>query len=406
MNFPLFIARRLWSGKHHSFSRPILKVAIAGIALSLVVMILSVAVLIGFKNKISEKVLGFSPHIQVGTFDLNHSMESEPFTIDHEVVRKIQQIQGIRLVQAVAYKAGIVKAEDQIQGFVFKGVDKNFDWSFFKNSLITGRLPQFTDTVSNRGILISKTLASKMKLKTGDKFKAYFVSNGELRTRAFDITGIYNTGFAEFDEKMVLGDINQVRKLNNWNENQADGLEVYIHNFDEQTPISDQIYSLVHYDQNVITIKEQYIDIFSWLNLINSNVILILVIMSVLVLITMISALLILILESVNMIGILKALGTSSNRIRKIFLWQSLFVLVRGLLWGNVLALLICFLQIKFSIFKLNPESYHVSEVPVELSFYWILIVNAAIIAVSILCLILPSSLISKISPDKAIRFD
>ncbi len=406
MNFEYYISKRIITKNKANFSRPIVKLSIVGIALGLASMIISVSILTGFQTKIRDKVIGFGSHIQISNFDSNSSFESVPIDKNQSFYPYLDTVKGIKHIQVYAVKAGIIKTKDQIQGVVLKGVGSDYDWSFFKNKIIEGKAFKINDSVKTNDVLISKNLASKLKLKVGDPLKMYFVT-GETqpRGRRFKISGIYETGLEDFDNMYVIADIAQIQKLNNWTKNQVAGFEVLIDNFKDLDKISENVYNIIGYNLNSVSIKQKYPQIFDWLKLQDMNVVIILVLMTIVAVITMISTLLILILERTNMIGILKALGTKNWSIRKIFIYNSIYIVSKGLLLGNIIALFLCELQLKFSIFKLPQESYYVSVVPINLNLTYILMINAGSFIICFLMLIFPSYIITKISPLKAIRF-
>ncbi len=408
MNTPLFIAKRISSLSRESFSRPIVRIAIAGIALGLTVMLISVAVVRGFQQQISDKVIGFGAHIQINKYDLNTSYETSPISIRQDFYPEIKEIEGVKQVQVYAYKAGIIKTFTEIHGVVFKGVGRDYNWDFFKNNLIEGSLPGISGGKASLDVLVSNSIAKQLNLKIGDDLRMFFVSSGQenMRGRKFVISGIYKTGLDEFDNQFVIGDIAQIRKLNRWNDEQIGGFEVLIDDFNRLDDFQLKIYNLIGYDLNAVSVKELYPQIFDWLNLMDMNVVIILGLMILVSAITMISILLILILERTNMIGILKAIGANNALVRKVFIYQSLSIVVRGLIWGNLIGLGFCFLQMQFGFVQLNQESYYMSEVPILLNPVNVLLINMGTAIISSLILIVPSMIIVKIQPVKAIRVD
>lgn len=405
LNFEYFIAKRFLNKNKKKFSDTIIKVSISGIALGLAVMIIAVSVVTGFQKKISEKVIGFGGHIIIGNFDLNKSIETTPIIKNPDLESQLKQISGIKNIQVFANKAGIIKTDNQIQGFILKGIDQNYDWSFLKSNLIEGSILNITPMQKNNKILISKYLADKLNLKLNDKLKTYFIENENLRGRAFIISGIYETGLEEFDKKIVFADIAHIQKLNNWNTESVEGYEVLINDINKLDEIGKEVYNKVGYNLNTNTIKELHPEIFDWLNLTNMNVIVIIVIISLISSVTMISILLILILEKTQIIGLLKSLGSTSTSIRKIFIYNALYIISKGLIIGNILAISIGLLQNKFGIFKLDQASYYLKTIPVNLNIWNILLINMGSILICIIALLIPSYIISKITPIKAIRY-
>lgn len=405
MNLELFIAKRFLSKNKKNISQPIIRVAITGIALGVAVMILSVAVVTGFQQKITEKVIGFGGHIQIGNFDLNNSYESLPIEKNKQMLSDLQHIDGVAHVQVYANKAGMIKTDEQIQGFILKGVGSDFDWSFMKKNMIEGSVFSVNDSVKSNDVIVSKFLANKLKLKLNDKLKTYFIDAEGLRGRPFAIKGIYETGLEEFDKKFVFADIAHIQKLNIWDDNKVDGYEVLIKDFDQLDIVGNEVYKTIGYNLNSKTIKEIHPEIFDWLGLTNMNVVVIIVIISLISSVTMISTLLILILEKTNLIGTMKAMGANNLSVRKIFIYNALYICLIGMLWGNFIALTLGFLQDKFGILKLDQASYYVKTVPINLNVFHILLINAGTIAVCTLALMIPSYIVSKITVVKAIRF-
>ncbi|NTW25606.1 MAG: ABC transporter permease [Lentimicrobium sp.] len=406
MNYEYFISRRIRSKEGSSFSKPIVKVSIAGIALGLAVMLISVAILQGFQTQVRDKVSGFGGHIQITGFDSNNSYEPTPIDKNEAKIDKIERIPGILNVQEFGLKAGIVKTENQIEGIVLKGVDSLYDWSFLKERLLEGSVPDNKDTVAGDEILISEKLANALGFKTGDDLRMYFIIDNTARGRKFRISGIYNTGLAEFDEMYVFGDIRHIRKLNGWNDNLVSGIEINIRNFDELDAIALDVYNIIGYKLNTQTIRQIYPQIFDWIEIQDLNVLIILILMALVSGITMISTLLILILEHTRDIGMLKAMGSTNASIRKIFIYASVNITFYGLLWGNGVSLLLIFLQKTYAFIPLPADSYFVSSVPVSIGLPAILVINLSTILVCTVMMVIPSLVVRYISPVKAIRFE
>jgi lipoprotein-releasing system permease protein len=406
MNTELFIARRLVKGGPGSFSAPVIRIAIISIVIGIALMIVSVAIVTGFQKQIRDKIVGFGSHIQIAKYDSNNSFEFEPISADQAFYQTIKQTKGIKNVQVFATKAGIIKTSEQIQGVVFKGVGSDFDWSFFNDKLVSGNPFSTTDTLASDSVLISQNLADLLKIKTGDPLRMYFIIDNMARARRFTVSGIYNTGLAEFDLKFIFGDIRQIQKLNGWNENMVSGFDVYINDFDELDKLGKVVYKEAGYDLNARTIRELYPQMFDWLELQDMNVIIILILMVLVSGMAMISTLLILILERTNMIGVLKALGARNLSIRRIFLYNAAYIIGKGLLYGNIVGISICLLQSYFGIIRLPQESYFMSVVPINLDVIHIVVLNVSTLIVCTLMLLLPSFVITRITPVKAIRFD
>ncbi len=418
MRTGLFISRRLIRERRQgtTFSRPINVIAIIAIALGLAVMILAISILTGFKQEIRNKVVGFGGHIQVLNFDSNYSYETVPISSDQPFLEKLDNIHGIRHVQVFGTKAGIIKTRDNIQGVVLKGVGPDYDWSFFKKNMVEGDVLSLSDTARSDGVIISRKLCEMLSFKLHDSFAMYFVqdpSGSRVRSRMFTIEGIYETSIEEMDKIFVMCDINHIRRLNGWTQDQVSGFEILIDNFKDidfmTFAVRDAIGYNISQDQEqlkVTNIRVKYPQIFDWLNFQDTNVIVILALMILVAGFTMISGLLILILEKTNMIGILKALGSDNRLIRKIFLYQAVYLTAMGLVWGNLLGIGLALLQLKFSIISLDPSSYYLTTVPVNLNLIHLVILNLSTIIIIILMLLIPSQLISRITPVRAIRFD
>ncbi len=408
MNFELFIAGRIFSKSKANFSRPIVRLGIISVALGLSVMIISVSIVTGFQKQIRDKVIGFGSHITITNFEVNLSYEPTPLSRYQSFYPSLNTLNGIKHIQVFATKAGIIKTDEQIEGVILKGVGSDYDWSFFEEKIITGQHFNVTDSLKTNDVIISKNLASRLKLSIGDPLRMYFIIQDEMqpRGRKFNISGIFETGLEEFDKLYVIGDIYHIRKLNKWEDDQVGGFEVLIDNYAQIDEMGDLVYQQIGYNLNSKTIKQLYPQIFEWLSLQDMNVIVIISLMVLVAGITMISTLLILILEKTSMIGTLKAFGTRDSSIRKIFIYNAVYIIGKGLIWGNAIALGLSMLQLKTGIFKLNQESYYVSEIPVNLQLFHFLIINAGTMVICTLILIIPTYIITKISPVRAIRFN
>lgn len=410
MNLEYFIAKRLITAKSYksSISSPIIKIAIAAISIGIVMMIVSVATGVGLQNKIREKVAAFNGHIVVTNFDDNQSeVNTFPISINEDFYTNFKNYEFVDHIQAVAHKAGIIRTENSVEGVILKGVGKDYVWTNIEEYLVKGRLPNYGSNL-NEEVLISEYLSKRLSLNLGDKFNTFFMKeSGKMpNLRNFKIVGIYNSGFQEFDAAFVIGDIRHVQRINKWKMDQVGAFEVFIVDFTKIKEIGDKVYKEIPPTYNSVTIKEKYYSIFEFLKLFDFNIIVILIVMVVVATINMVVALLVLILERTQMIGVLKALGANNWNVRKIFLYNAGFLIFRGLLFGNVIALGLLLLQKVFGIIKLNPESYYVSEVQVDINLMHILVLNLGTIVVCLLVLLIPSYIITKISPVKAIRFD
>jgi len=395
-----------------SFSRSIVGIAMFGIAMSLAVMIVAVAIVTGFKKEISSKVTGFGAHIQILNLDSNLSYETAPVPGNLERVENLKQISGIKNVQPFAIKAGIIKTSDEIHGAVLKGIDGSYDWSFIKKNLSEGTLFTVNDSVRTDKVVLSGSTARLLNLGVGDKFTMYFIQDPP-RARTFTISGIYNTSLEQFDLLYIFADIKQVQRLNNWDEGQVSGYEVLIDRMQDLPELTEKVREQVAFEflddgsrLKVETITKKNAQIFDWLNLQDMNVVVLIILMLLVAGFNMISGLLILILERTNMIGILKALGTNNVSIRKIFMYQSSYLALLGLLWGNLFGLGICLAQKYLNLISLDPTSYYLDTVPINLNPVHLLILNVGTMAITFLFLLIPSGIIARISPEKSIRFN
>lgn len=411
MNFEFFIAKRLISTKKYksSISAPIIKIAIAAIAIGVIMMLVSFATGMGLQEKIREKIAAFNGHILIESYDNNSSQVSlMPISLNQDFYPDFKNVSGISHVQAVATKAGIIRTETDFEGVIVKGVGADFKWENFENFLEEGELPDFKGSL-NEDVLISRYQANRLGLKIGDKVITYFPREGFDKTpllRAFVVKGIYNSGFQEFDELYMLADIRHIQRLNAWEKDQVGGFEVFIEDFDQLDQKGAEVYDNTSSFLDTRTIKQKYYSIFEWLSLFDFNIALIIGIMILVAGINMITALLVLILERTQMIGILKALGGGDWSIRKIFLYNAAYLIVLGLFWGNLIGLGLLFIQKYFKLFPLNPQTYYVTEVPVYIGWEYILAVNMGTLILCVLMLLIPSIIISKISPVKAMKFD
>lgn len=406
MNFELFISRRIRARKEDSFSRPVIRVSIAGIALGLAVMLVAVAILQGFQKQVREKVAGFGAHIQITNFDSNNSFEPAPVSSDEVDIEELRNIQGVSAVHPFSLKAGIIKTDNQIHGVVLKGVDTFYDWSFFKERLTDGYIPAFADTIVSNEILISKKVARLLELKTGDDIRMYFISENITRGRKFTVCGIYDTGLGEFDDMYILGDNRHIQRLNQWSNDMYSGMEIKVERFGDLETVAENVYNTISYKFNTQTIRQLYPQIFDWIEIQDINVLIILTLMALVAGITMISTLLILILENTRTIGLLKAIGAQTASIRKVFIYATVYIAGYGLFWGNVVGLTLIFIQAKTGFIPLPEDSYFVSSVPVSIGIPEILMINLATLVICTLMMLIPSVVIRFISPVKALRFE
>ena len=405
MNLPAFIARRITFNSKRTFSKLSVRIAIIGIMLSLAVMILSIAVVKGFKSEVRDKMRGFSGDIIIMKYDLNNSYENSPFSIRKDTIAKITSLAEVAHIQPYAIKTGIINTNEEVEGVILKGVDKTYDWSYFKRVLIAGKVIDFSDSVkSKKQIIISKVIADRLKLKVGDDFLMYFVQES-LRKKKFEIVGIYDLGVEEVDKTYIIGDLSVIRQLNQWTAGEVGGYEIRVKDFEKLDAANNQVGDLMAYNVKTYTIKEWYQTIFQWLSLLDVNTEVILVLMMAVAVINMISALMIIILERTNMIGILKALGSTNWQIQKIFLNNAAYLIGFGLLLGNIVGIGLGVFQKYTQFFELDQSSYYMQFVPVELNIADIILLNISTLIVCLLVLLIPSLLVTKISPVKTIAF-
>ena len=417
MNFPLFIARRIYSdhiGDQQKVSKPAIRIAVAGVAIGLAVMIISVCVVLGFKHTIRDKVVGFGSHIQVANFyTLQSSAIDQPVAIGDSMMNVLKKTEGVKHVQRFAMKQGILKTDNDFLGVMFKGVGPEFDSTFIHKNMMEGSIPHFSDQQSTNRILISKDMASKLNVKAGDRIFAYFIGEGGVRTRRFTISGIYQTNLAQYDKTTCFCDLYTARKLNAWTDDMVTGAELTVNDFKQLSTTANDIINRVNRTQDQYgntfsskTIRELSPQIFSWLDLLDLNVWIILAIMTAVAVVTMISGLLIIILERTTMIGVLKALGARNSTVRHTFLWFAAFIIGKGLLIGDALALVLILLQKLTGFAKLDPQTYYVDVVPVELDWMLIVALNIATMLIALFVLIAPSYLVSHIHPAKSMRYE
>jgi lipoprotein-releasing system permease protein len=386
-------------------SRPIVRVAVAGIAIGMAVMILTLAVMNGFQKEIRRKVIGFGSHIQITGFDTNESFETDSLSRNQPSVEALKNAAGVRHVQVFATKAGIIKSGDQLMGVVLKGVDRDFDWTFFKQNLKEGEILHLPDTTTDQ-VLVSRFIANRMQLEIGKKFRMFFLRGNETRQRAFRVAGIYETGLTDgFDDRFIVCDIRQVQKLNNWDSSIVAGFEVLVNNYDSLDYVTDEVRNAIDIDLNAQSIRELTPQIFSWLDVLDVNALIIIMLMRFVSIINMISALIIMILDRANMIGTLKALGSSNGRIITIFMLHSAKLIFLGLLIGNAAGLLLCWLQHQFGWVSLDEVSYYVKIVPISIDWGQLLWVNAWTYISCVVALLIPALIILRITPVRAIRF-
>ncbi|SNZ01653.1 ABC transporter permease [Flagellimonas pacifica] len=413
MNLELFIAKRLITGKEHkiSISAPIIKIAIAAIAISMVVMLIALITGLGFKKSIREKVAIFNGHIQISNYDNNTSQVSVvPISKEQDFYPEFKKVNGVAHVQAVATKGGIIRTEDTFEGMLAKGVGVDYNWEMFKEFLVDGRLPDYSGKLNDE-VLISRIKANLLSLKVDDTFFSIFLKENDPsrapNNRKFKVVGIYDSGFEDFDRDIIFVDIRHIQRMNRWKDNEIGNFEVFLEDFDQMENKSKEIYDKTPSELDTMDIRYKYNNIFQWIDLLDFNIILLIGIMILVGGINMITALLVLILERTQMIGILKALGSENWSVRKVFLYNASYLIGIGLLWGNGIGLGLLYLQKKFRVFKFpNPEEYYIKYIPVHIDLPLILLLNLGVMILCLLMLLLPSYIITKITPVKAIKFE
>lgn len=415
MNLPLFIARRIYSANdaRQKVGRPAMRIATAGVAIGLAVMLVSVSVVFGFKHTIRDKVVGFGSHITVANFMSLHGRDTRPICIDDSMMAVLRSIDGVKHVQRYAVKQGILKTDSDFLGIAFKGIAEEYDTTFIHDNLVNGSIPMFSDSIGHNKILVSKIMADRLRLRTGDKVFAYFIDNNGVRARRFTVSGVYQTNLSKFDEAICFTDLYTTVRLNGWETGQTGGAELTVNNFDDINAVEENLVKKVNrtidrYGETYSseTVQDSNPQIFTWLDLLDLNVWIILALMLCVAGFTMISGLLIIILERTAMIGVLKALGTRNGTVRKTFLWFAVFIIGKGMLIGNIVGLGLIALQKLTGVVKLDAATYYVDTVPVELNVPAILLLNSATLIVSVFVLIAPSFLASKVRPAKSMRYE
>ncbi len=414
MNLGFFIAKHFQYNNDATqlVSKPSVRIATIGIAVGLTVIILAVSVIVGFKHEIQEKVIGFGSHIQISNFDRNSSFETVPVTVSDSLMNTLRKLTTIQHAQRFATKPAIIKTDSDFMGVILKGVGSEHDWAFLQKHLTAGATPQYNDTSLLNEVLISQTIANTLGLKVGDNILTYFMQEN-VRVRKFVVKGIYQTNIGEYDKNFIIADIQQIQQLNRWQTTQVSGLEMQVRDYKQIDKAYDEVFMTTanRFDDNgstyyIQTIRDLNPQIFGWLDLLDINTWVILILMLSVAGFNIISGLLILILERTNSIGVLKALGANNWSIRKIFLYQATFLIGKGMLWGNIVGVSICLIQYFTHIIPLDAEAYYISYVPISLNpLYWLLI-NVGTAAVSVAMLIAPSYIITRISPARAIRFE
>ena len=411
MNYEYFLAKRIIGNKSYksSVSAPIIKIGIAAIAISIIVMLIAIATGIGLERKIRDKAVAFNGHISISNFDSNESEGAQvPISINQDFYPEFTTVAGVSHIQAVANKFGIIRTNTDFEGLFLKGVGSDYDWRYFKDFLVEGRLPVYTQKYSSE-VLISTYLADRLGFVDGDSFQMYFMKSDSSKAPSimkYSIVGVFNSGFEELDKTYIIGDINHVQRLNRWSKDQIGNFEVFIPNYNDLDRLGNEVYAQTPSTLNTLTVKQKYATIFEWIPIFTTNIYIILAIMIFVGAINMITALLVLILERTQMIGILKALGSSNVSIRKLFLYNASYLIFCGLFWGNLIGLGVLFLQKQFQFLTLDPSVYYVTVAPVYLDWTYVVLLNVMTFVLCILMLLIPSFIISKISPIKAIKFN
>ena len=402
-----FISNRLFSLSREHLSSTVMRLAVASVALAIAVMLIALAVVVGFKNQIRAKVIGFVAPIHIQSLDRNESYEEKPFQLDGRLLQALNQTEGIRHYQYVADKAGMIKTDDEIQGVVMKGVGPEYDWSYFEGNLLEGSVPRYVDSLRSDEVLLSRLIADRMLLAVGDPVRVWFIDEDmQARGRKFTVKGIFETGLLEFDERYVFCDLNQIRRLNRWADNEAGVVEVWTERLDQADAVNEKLYFSIPPALASYTARDSNPQIFDWLDLLDTNVWLILALMFLVAGITMVSMLLIIIIEKTSTIGLLKAMGATDRFVRRVFLHRSLRILLLGMAIGNVVGIGFCLLQHYTSFIRLNPETYYLNAVPVELHLTTVLLLNAVALALWVLLLLIPTGIINRIRPARSIRFE
>ncbi|MBP5547878.1 MAG: ABC transporter permease [Bacteroidales bacterium] len=406
MSFERLIASRFLSRDKSNFSRPLVRIAIYTVALGVLVMVMAVSILRGFQNEITNKVVGFGSHITIRSHSWVNDYDEKAVVLDPEEIKVLASIPGVSNIQAYAYKGGMMKTDDQILGIIFKGVDSSFDTLFFARNMVRGRFFHFEDSSASDEIIISQRIASLMGLDTGSKVRTYFWVQNNYRARAFRVVGIYNTDLNEFDSHYLVGDLRQVQKLNQWEQNEVAGYEILIDDFSQLYPTLVKVKENTRYDLLVTSIREEQPSMFAWLDLLNSNIILIIVIIAIVCAACVASSMLIMIFEKTSMIGLLKTLGSTNRSIRRIFMIKAARIVGTGIIAGDIIALVLCLLQNAFHIIKLDSESYSMTFVPIDLNIWYFLAISAGTLLVCLSALLLPSTYIAHIDPARTMRVE
>jgi lipoprotein-releasing system permease protein len=404
MNLARFIAQRIQKTKTTSFTSTVTKIGISSIAIGLAVMIISFSILIGFKQTIRDKLFSLSSHIQVSKITLNQSFEETPMPINTKFYENYKKNTQIRHVQAVANKAGLLKAGEEHVGIVIKGVGKDYDWQNFSENLIEGRKINFQDTTYSSDIIVSKKIATQLNIKVSDEVRIFFIQNPP-RIRKVSVVGIYDTGLEEFDKNFILGDLALIQKMNDWDNQTAGHYEIFLNNFDKLDEAAKVIFEDIDQDMQLMKVTEMFPAIFDWLNLMDRNIIVIIALILVVASFNMISVLLVMMMERTPMIGLLKALGSDNTKIRKIFIYNGLSIIIKGVIYGNIIGIGFCLIQYNFRLIPLDSESYYMSYVPIVLNWGIILLLNILTILLVLAVITIPTYVVAKMKLIDSLKF-
>jgi len=404
MNLSRFISQRIQKTKSESFTSTVVKVGIASIAIGLAVMIISFAILVGYKQAIKDKLFSLSSHIQVSKITLNQSYEETPMPIKTNFYNNYRQNSKIRHVQAVGNKAGMLKSSEELAGIIIKGVGKDYDWQTFSQNLIEGKRITFTDTSFSNEVIISKRIATRLKIKLSDDVLIYFIQNPP-RVRKVKVVGIYETGLEEFDKNHIIGDLALVQKMNEWDNNTCGHYEIFLKNFDDLDEATAVVTNEINQDMRATKITDMFPAIFDWLMLLDKNILIVLGLILVVACFNMISVLLVMMMERTPMIGMLKALGSDNTQIRKIFVFNGLNIILKGILYGNLIGIGLGLIQYYFKVIPLDPENYYISYVPIEWDWFIIMLLNVATILLILAVITIPTLIVSKMRVVEALKF-
>jgi lipoprotein-releasing system permease protein len=404
MNFSQFISKRIRKHEKNSFSATISSIAVGGVASGMFVLIISFAILKGFQKTIQDKIYSFDGHLQLTKYDLNASLEEAPIVVNKDFLRNVKAHSNVQNISVFSQKAGLIKTENEVVGVIIKGVAPDYDFSNFKKNIKEGRIIAFNDSVSSKEIIISQRNAQKLNLKCNDEIIFYFVQQPP-RVRKLKVVGIYETGMEDFDESFIWGDIRLIRKINNWDENLVGGYDIAVKNTDELASTSDFVYDLMDYDIGLTKITDKYISVFDWLQLLGQNVTIFLSLITIVACFNMVSSLFIMVMERTNMIGLFKTWGASNGLITKIFFFNGLYLVLKGMFIGDLLAIIFCAIQYYFKILPLDPENYYMTSVPIWWDWSAFLFFNLTLLLIMSLVLVFPSIIISRITPLKSIKF-